>query len=365
MPLNGSGPISMGGSTAGQSINLEIGRSSTASINLNETIVRTLAGAPSGAVVMPTDFYNADYTGFAFVSRGSNTSTFADTNSYAKFLIETTGNAANWGSIGLARINLAPISSSTRGIWAGGGASSVATNVITYITMDSGGTASDFGDLAAFVDSPQSVYGCSNQTLGLVFATTGVRDEIEQLTIATTGNTTSFGSLTGSTGGRPCGFQSPTRAVMFATKALNTVFSQIQYVTFASAGNAITFGDLVSGEGGGGGTAGTSSSTRGLLIAGKEAPGAQGVNGVTYVTIASAGNAVLFGDMNFKVQDSSGATSNGTRAVTMGGYDLDANGYTNSISYRTISSTGNFLDFGDLPYTARLGAPFSDSHGGL
>ena len=57
MTLNASGPISLGGSTAGQSINLELGRSATAQVSLNESAVRTLAGVPSGAIVMPTDFY--------------------------------------------------------------------------------------------------------------------------------------------------------------------------------------------------------------------------------------------------------------------------------------------------------------------
>jgi hypothetical protein len=57
MPLNLSGPISLGGSTTGQSINLELGQSATAQVSLNNTNVRTLAAVPSGAIVMPTNFY--------------------------------------------------------------------------------------------------------------------------------------------------------------------------------------------------------------------------------------------------------------------------------------------------------------------
>lgn len=57
MPLNNSGPISLAGSTAGQSIALELGQSATGQISLNATNVRTLAGKPTGAVVMPIDFY--------------------------------------------------------------------------------------------------------------------------------------------------------------------------------------------------------------------------------------------------------------------------------------------------------------------
>ena len=57
MTLNSSGPISLGGSTAGQSINLELSQSATATVSLNDTNVRTLAGVASGAIVVPTDFY--------------------------------------------------------------------------------------------------------------------------------------------------------------------------------------------------------------------------------------------------------------------------------------------------------------------
>ncbi len=52
MPLNSSGPISIGGTTVGQSINLELGRTATASSNLNESALRNLAVKPSGAISM-------------------------------------------------------------------------------------------------------------------------------------------------------------------------------------------------------------------------------------------------------------------------------------------------------------------------
>lgn len=57
MTLNSSGPISLGGSTAGQSINLELGKAATATVSLNDTDVRTLAGVASGAIIVPTNFY--------------------------------------------------------------------------------------------------------------------------------------------------------------------------------------------------------------------------------------------------------------------------------------------------------------------
>jgi len=52
MALNSTGAISLGGSTTGQSIAVELGQSATAAISLNDTVVRTLAGAASGAISM-------------------------------------------------------------------------------------------------------------------------------------------------------------------------------------------------------------------------------------------------------------------------------------------------------------------------
>lgn len=75
MTLNSSGPISLGGSTSGQSINLELGQSATAQVSLNDTNVRTLAGVASGAIVVPTNFYGKssvvlDFTNeYIFASR--------------------------------------------------------------------------------------------------------------------------------------------------------------------------------------------------------------------------------------------------------------------------------------------------------
>ena len=48
--------MSIGGSTANRSINLELGRSATASSNMNESALRTLAGVSSGAISI-SDFY--------------------------------------------------------------------------------------------------------------------------------------------------------------------------------------------------------------------------------------------------------------------------------------------------------------------
>lgn len=76
MTLNASGPISLGGSTSGQSVNLELGRSATAQISMGESAVRTLTGVSSGAIIMPTNFYgkSKSYSYSGTMTQGIDTS---------------------------------------------------------------------------------------------------------------------------------------------------------------------------------------------------------------------------------------------------------------------------------------------------
>ena len=76
MTLNSSGPISLAGTTAGVSIEIELSGNGTTQISLNDTNVRTLAGVASGAITMPTNFYGKSsttyYIGIMATLLGSN-----------------------------------------------------------------------------------------------------------------------------------------------------------------------------------------------------------------------------------------------------------------------------------------------------
>jgi len=76
MTLNASGPISLAGTTAGQSIEIENGGNGTTQISLNCTAVRNLAGVPSGAITMPTNFYGKSNRVVANITIGSNTANY-------------------------------------------------------------------------------------------------------------------------------------------------------------------------------------------------------------------------------------------------------------------------------------------------
>lgn len=71
MTLNASGPISLGGSTVGQSINLELGNSATALASINSTQFRTLAGVPSGQISL-SNFYGKSSNSYYLTYVGTN-----------------------------------------------------------------------------------------------------------------------------------------------------------------------------------------------------------------------------------------------------------------------------------------------------
>lgn len=64
MTLNASGPLSLGGSTTGQSINLELGVSATALASIDSTSFRTLAGVASGQISISNFYGKSSSTAF-------------------------------------------------------------------------------------------------------------------------------------------------------------------------------------------------------------------------------------------------------------------------------------------------------------
>jgi hypothetical protein len=94
MTLNSSGPISLGGSTTGQSINLELGQSATAQVSMNDTNVRSLAGVASGAIVMPTNFYGKSAVTIVLSNQSIADFTGGGSNASAGYQLTSAG-AAN------------------------------------------------------------------------------------------------------------------------------------------------------------------------------------------------------------------------------------------------------------------------------
>jgi hypothetical protein len=124
--------------------------------------------------------------------------------------------------------------------------------------------------------------------------------------------------------------------------------SNIDYINISSQGNAIQFGSLTTNIYDAGGC---SSSTRGLFGGGNTGPaGANIHNVIEYVTIASEGNSIDFGDISLARKGPSSCSSS-TRGIWAGGYNPSPTispFLTNVIDYVQISTLGNALDFGDI-----------------
>lgn len=123
------------------------------------------------------------------------------------------------------------------------------------------------------------------------------------------------------------------------TVGLSVFTNAIVYISIATTGNALDFGDLLSDALRG--TTACASSSRGVIANSTESS-----NVMEYVTFATLGNAQDFGDLT-QNSFNMGSGNNSTRGLFAGGQDTG--GYFNVIQYITIASIGNATDFGDLP----------------
>ena len=116
----------------------------------------------------------------------------------------------------------------------------------------------------------------------------------------------------------------------------------VEYITIPTQGNSTDFGDMVDARANVGAFA---SNVRGVF-GGGYSPTPD--NDIDFVTIPTTGNAVNFGDMNYNSFDNTGL-SNQTRGLFCGGSPSSSeNDGVNNADFVTIATTGDSLDFGDL-----------------
>ena len=98
------------------------------------------------------------------------------------------------------------LSSATRTVFTGGYESS-SSNKLEYVTTDTTGNVTDFGDLS---EGSRRLASTSNATRGIIAGGDGtnLRSKIEFITIASAGNAASFGNLLANTDSCNSGFSS-------------------------------------------------------------------------------------------------------------------------------------------------------------
>ena len=269
------------------------------------------------------------------------------------FNTATSGNAFDFGDASAARYNngFGGCASATRGVIADG-------TMMEYVVFSSGGGSNDFGDHRLGSSISAGMGHAANGVRGLLaggYVAPVNLGTIDFINIATTGSSSLFGEFDdGSTGGY-FPMASPTRAVFGRAR------QGINYINFTTGGKTISFGSMT-GDSRTGHIASCSNSTRGIM-AGGESPSPSKVNTITYITLATLGDGVDFGDLT-GAKNEHDAVSSSTRGFVVAGNDPSST-KLNVIEFVTIATTGNAADFGDLTQARSQPSSCSDVHGGL
>ena len=244
--------------------------------------------------------------------------------------------------------------------------SNLGVNNINYIEISTSGIAQDFGDLSITTYGTGVVSSSTRGVYSIGFnapatPSPATVNTLEFITISSTSNSTDFGDLT-TRRSRTQGVSSSTRGVYigghlelvspYSGPAL-TYTNTIDYITIASLGNALDFGDTLGALGLHGNS--VCSPTRGVYSGSNTRN-----NSLEYITIATTGNAQNFGDLpnNYSYHMRGCSASNSTRGLFAGGY---APAINNRIEYITIATLGNGIDFGDLTQIRRSGETTANS----
>ena len=273
--------------------------------------------------------------------------------------ISTLGNAQDFGDLSSARGEGAAATNHIRGLYFGGDPS---LNIIEFVTFASTGDVTDFGDL---LNGAKAGTSMSDRTRGVLQLGGVAANILEYVTFAQTGNSVDFGDmqLGGNAGS---GFSSSTRGV-YAIGSNNANYKNIiEFITISTTGNGTDFGDLSAAYIH---RNAYSNATRGVFHSGYQYPASPNFsNNIEFVTIATTGNTVDFGDSLLGGFGCGGSSP--TRGVAGGGYFAGAptgevGGFTNIIDFIEIATTGNAVDFGDTTNVVRHIKGGSNGHGGL
>ena len=131
------------------------------------------------------------------------------------------------------------------------------------------------------------------------------------------------------------------------TPSPSSYMTQIDFFNIATLGNSMKFGDLSYAARA---AAGAVTSTNRAIYAGGMGPSSEvATNSMSFITIPTQGNGLDYGDLTAAKRQGEGC-SNGVRGLFMGGENdsPSSNTYNDVIDYCTIASIGNALDFGNL-----------------
>ncbi len=192
---------------------------------------------------------------------------------------------------------------------------------------------------AQYSSSGRAVYGGGNNS-----PTPFAADVFTSINIHTLGNSSYFGDSLHSNWALAGGGCDGRRGIFAGGLPNASHYNTIEYVTVASAGNGIDFGDLSNSQGRDSGGAATTSTRMCITGSLYRTPSNTASNIIDYVETQTLGNALDFGDQIINMCNGNGFSSP-TRGFFFGA------GFNNPsipiIHFIRIASKGNSTDFGD------------------
>ena len=259
-----------------------------------------------------------------------------------------------WTNIGAGTGDVAPANwDGVRGLTAGGYTPNF--NTIDYITIATTGNAVDFGDM---IVAKRTGAGCTsgNGGRGIFFGSTaGASPEaIEYVTIGTPGNASDFGDYGNSYAmTAPGSGGNGIRGLLIGGEKLagagDYYNETIQYVTIATLGNGVDFGDMYDG---GAQARGALDGTYCRYAGHTNTPTPYHMNTIESVTVATTGNAIDWADLSAARNACAVVSSEAGRGVWAGGFNQP---HSNIMDYITVATQANAIDFGDLTITCAGG----------
>tara|TARA_B100000963_G_scaffold65804_1_gene54036 strand:+ start:1047 stop:2075 length:1029 start_codon:yes stop_codon:yes gene_type:complete len=247
--------------------------------------------------------------------------------------------------------------SSGRGVIVGG---YPAVNTLQFVRISTLGNATDFGDLTRTTYENTSV---GSATRGVTMGGIPATFTIDYFIFSSGGGANDFGDLNLGRYAWNAGASNNVRGFVMggsASPAPTTPrIASIEVITMASTGDANIFGDLTKNSRR---AAGCSSPTRAIHFTGRDDPAR--TKDIQFFTMATQGNAVKFGELTDDRDSFTGAFSSTTRGIAGGGSG-SSTPYSNTIDYITIASEGNGTDFGDLTVNRISGGGMSSKTRGL
>ena len=278
--------------------------------------------------------------------------------------VSTTGDSQDFGDLIAAGAihGKQAVATETRQLFSGG----YINNAIEFVTVASTGNSTDFGDMTiprfgetGVNDTVRGIFAGGASTTPHVPSHTASSDVIDYVTISQTGNAVDFGNLIlaqfpgASMNNTTRGIIARQNSPAGPTAIMDTIITR-------TLGNATDFGDCVSGTGSNV-AGGVCNATRGILAGGYSS---DVINIIQFITMATTGDAIDFGDLLTAANNMRGASSK-TRGIFAGGSTPSNSNVIESVQ---IATTGNSVDFGDMAYVSGDVGQItmnSNAHGGI